>query len=196
MKSRSHIARSAMLGVHAVCVAALLAPVSSSADGGTLVWARYDDIDSLDPHRATSTLSMQVWDQIYETLLSFDEAGNVQPHIAKSWSVSDDGLEYTLSLQDGVTCHDGTPFDGNDVKFTIDRAFNPDTASLTKTAWGPIESVSVPDPLTVKVRMSSRFGAFIPFLADSFSSIVCDSDANMGDDFGSSVAVGAGPSSW
>ncbi len=193
MKSRPHIVRCAALGVHAVCAAALLAPVSSSADGGTLVWARYDDIDSLDPHRATSTLSMQVWDQIYETLLSFDEAGNVQPHIAKSWSVSDDGLEYTLSLQDGVTCHDGTPFDGNDVKFTIDRAFNPDTASLTKTAWGPIESVSVPDPLTVKVKMSSRFGAFIPFLADSFSSIVCDSDANMGDDFGSSVAVGAGP---
>ena len=193
MKSIPHIARCAALGVHAVCAAALLAPVSSSADGGTLVWARYDDIDSLDPHRATSTLSMQVWDQIYETLLSFDEAGNVQPHIAKSWSVSDDGLEYTLALQDGVTCHDGTPFDGNDVKFTIDRAFNPDTASLTKTAWGPIESVSVPDPLTVKVKMSSRFGAFIPFLADSFSSIVCDADANMGDDFGSSVAVGAGP---
>ena len=85
---------------------------------------------------------MQVWDQIYETLLSLDEDGNVQPHIAKSWSVSDDGLEYTLSLQDGVTCHDGSPFDANDVKFTIDRAFNPETASLTKTAWGPIESVS------------------------------------------------------
>ena len=107
MKSESSLARCVTLGVHTVCAAALLAPIASSADGGTLVWARYDDIDSLDPHRATSTLSMQVWDQIYETLLSFDEAGNVQPHIAKSWSVSDDGLEYTLSLQEGVTCHDG-----------------------------------------------------------------------------------------
>ena len=91
--------RCATFAVNAICVAALLAPMPSSADGGTLVWARYDDIDSLDPHRATSTLSMQVWDQIYETLLSFDEEGNVGPHIAKSWSVSEDGLEYTLALQ-------------------------------------------------------------------------------------------------
>ena len=143
--------RCATFAVNAICVAALLAPMPSSADGGTLVWARYDDIDSLDPHRATSTLSMQVWDQIYETLLSFDEEGNVGPHIAKSWSVSEDGLEYTLALQSGVTCHDGTPFDGNDVKFTIDRAFDAEKPSLTKTAWGPVESVSVPDPLTVKV---------------------------------------------
>ncbi len=41
--------------------------------------------------------------------------------------------------------------------------------------------------------MASRFGAFIPFLADSFSSIVCDSDANKSEDFGTSVAIGAGP---
>ena len=93
MNRRTSLARRAGLGVNAFCAAALLAPAVSFADGGTLVWARYDDIDSLDPHRATSTLSMQVWDQIYETLLSFDEAGNVQPHVAKSWSVSDDGLE-------------------------------------------------------------------------------------------------------
>jgi peptide/nickel transport system substrate-binding protein len=165
---------------------------SASVGASELVWARYGDIDSLDPHRATSTLSMQVWDQIYDTLLAFDEDGNPQPHFAKAWTVSDDGLEYTFELQDGVVCHDGTPFDANDVKFTIDRAFG-QNPSLTKTSWGPIESAEVVDPLTVKVTMSSPFGAFIPFLADSFSSIVCDSEANQGDAFGSSVAIGAGP---
>ena len=170
-------------------------PLAAQAEGGkgTLVWARYGDADSMDPHRATSTLSMQVWDQVYETLLSFDKAGRPQAHVAKSWSVSDDGLEYTLKLEDGIKCHDGTAFDANDVKFTIDRAFDPAKPSMTKTAWGPIESVTVADPLTVKIKMSSRFGAFIPFLADSFSSIVCDSNAAAGADFGTSVAIGAGP---
>jgi peptide/nickel transport system substrate-binding protein len=177
--------------VAATCIGAAWSG-ATAAGASELVWARYGDIDSLDPHRATSTLSMQVWDQIYDTMLAFDENGAPQPHFAKSWEVSDDGLEYTFQLEDGVLCHDGTPFDANDVRFTVDRAFG-ENPSLTKTSWGPIESVEVVDPLTVKFTLESRFGAFIPFLADSFSSIVCDSEANRSDAFGSEVAIGAGP---
>ncbi|MCB1970235.1 MAG: ABC transporter substrate-binding protein [Geminicoccaceae bacterium] len=165
--------------------------MASTAMAQEVNWARYGDIDSLDPHRATSTLSMQVWDQIYETLLAFDMDGNPQPHIAKSWEISDDGLEYTFALQDGVLCHDGTPFDANDVKFTVDRAFDEGNPSLTKTSWGPVSSVEVIDDLTVKFTFESRFGPFLPFLADSFSSMVCDS--NDPATFGSSTGIGAGP---
>jgi len=162
-----------------------------TAQASELVWARYGDIDSLDPHRATSTLSMQVWDQIYDTLLAFDETGKPRANLAKSWEVSDDGLSHTLALEEGVVCHDGTPFNADDVKFTIDRAFDSAKPSLTKTSWGPIEAVEVIDPLTVKVSMASRFGAFLPFLADSFSSMICDS--NTADSFGSATAIGTGP---
>lgn len=168
-----------------------VAATAPAAQAQELVWARYGDIDSLDPHRATSTLSMQVWDQIYDTMLAFGPEGDVRPHFAKSWTVSDDGLEYTFELEDGVVCHDGTPFDANDVKFTVDRAFG-DNPSLTQTAWGPVSGVEVVDPLTVKFTFEQRFGAFLPFLADSFSSIVCDSNAGV-DTFGSSTAIGAGP---
>jgi peptide/nickel transport system substrate-binding protein len=170
---------------------------SGPALANELVWARYGDIDSLDPHRATSTLSMQVWDQIYDTLLAFDDEGVAQPNLAKSWEVSDDGLSYTFALQEGVKCHDGTDFGAKDVKFTIDRAFG-DNPSLTQTSWGPITSVEVVDDLTVKVNLESTFGAFLPFLADSFSSMVC---ASNGDDpeFGSATGIGTGPfklASW
>jgi len=185
MPNSRPLARCAMLAA-AGSLAAM--PVAASE----LVWARYGDADSLDPHRATSTLSMQVWDQIYDTMLAFDEEGKPQAHFAKAWTVSEDGLEYVFELQDGVVCHDGTPFDANDVKFTVDRAFG-ENPSLTKTSWGPIESAEVVDPLTVKITMSTPFGAFLPFLADSFSSIVCDSEANQSAEFGSSTAVGAGP---
>ncbi|WP_238365375.1 ABC transporter substrate-binding protein [Mesobacterium pallidum] len=172
---------------------ALVAATLASGHGVAaqeLVWARYGDADSLDPHRATSTLSMQVWDQIYDTLLAFDMEGTPGPNMATSWEVSEDGLEYTFALADGILCHDGTPFDANDVKFTIDRAFG-DNPSLTRTSWGPITGVEVLDPLSVKVTMSSKFGAFLPFLADSFSSMVCDT--NTADTFGSSTAIGTGP---
>ena len=156
-----------------------------------LVWARYGDIDSLDPHRATSTLSMQVWDQIYDTLLAFDENGVARPNLAESWEVSEDGLSYTFTLQEGVVCHDGTPFTADDVKFTIDRAFG-DNPSLTRTSWGPITDVTVVDDLTVTVTLESTFGAFLPFLADSFSSMICDSNADL-DDYGTGSAIGTGP---
>ncbi|WP_050768485.1 ABC transporter substrate-binding protein [Salipiger bermudensis] len=163
---------------------------ATTASAQELVWARYGDIDSLDPHRATSTLSMQVWDQIYDTLLAFDMEGNPGPNMAASWEASEDGLEYTFTLNEGIMCHDGTPFDANDVKFTIDRAFG-DTPSLTKTSWGPITDVTVVDPLTFKVTLASKFGAFLPFLADSFSSMICDS--NTAETFGSTTAIGTGP---
>ncbi|MEQ8968336.1 MAG: ABC transporter substrate-binding protein [Azospirillaceae bacterium] len=171
-------------------LATALVLLAGAASAQEVVWARYGDIDSLDPHRATSTLSMQVWDQIYDTLLAFDEDGNAVPNLAKSWEISEDGLTYTFQLEDGIVCHDGTPFDAEDVKFTIDRAFG-ENPSLTKTAWGPITEVTVVDPLTVSVAMDSRFGAFLPFLADSFSSMVCDT--NDPATFGSETGIGTGP---
>ena len=178
-------------GPGALALTGFLTMAAGPALAGDVIWARYGDIDSLDPHRATSTLSMQVWDQIYDTLLAFDEDGAAVPNLAKSWEVSDDGLSYTFMLQDGVICHDGTPFGAEDVKFTVDRAFG-DNPSLTMTNWGPIETVEVIDDLTVRITLESTFGAFLPFLADSFSSMVCLSNDD-DPDFGSATAIGTGP---
>jgi peptide/nickel transport system substrate-binding protein len=180
----------AALSTAAIATAMLALPLAS-AQSQDLIWARYGDIDSLDPHRATSTLSMQVWDQIFDTLLAFDMDGTPGPNMAASYEESEDGLSYTFTLNEGILCHDGTPFNAEDVKFTIDRALADDTASLTKTAWGPIETVEVIDDLTFRVDLASRFGAFIPFLADSFSSMVCDT--NDPATFGSTTAIGTGP---
>lgn len=162
-------------------------------DGGTLVWARYGDADSLDPHKTTTTLSWQVFDQVYDTLLAFDDDGSVQPNLAKEWTVSDDGLEITFVLNEDIACHDGTPFDANDVKYTADRALSEDEPSVTKASWGSIETVDVIDSQTVKFTFQKPFGAFVPFMADPFASMICDSAEELGDEFGVSAAVGTGP---
>ncbi|MEO0801015.1 MAG: ABC transporter substrate-binding protein [Cyanobacteria bacterium J06642_2] len=167
--------------------------------GGNLVWARYGDADSLDPQRTTTTLSWQIFDQIYDTLLAFDDNGGVVANLAKEWTVSDDGLEATFVLNEGITCHDGTSFDANDVKYTAERALSDDNPSVTKGAWGPISSVEAVDDLTVKFTFEQPFGAFVTFMADPFSSQICDSAAELGDDFGVTAAVGTGPwkfASW
>ncbi|MCB1498714.1 MAG: ABC transporter substrate-binding protein [Bauldia sp.] len=161
-----------------------------AAQARDIVWARYGDIDTLDPHRATSTLSLQVWSLIYDTLLATDATGAPVPNLAKSWTSNDEGTEYTFLLQDGVKCHDGSPLDANDVKYTIDRAFDDANPSVTKASWGPITGVEVVDPLTVKLTLESPFVALVPFLADSFSSIICDTN---GEGFGTTAAIGSGP---
>jgi peptide/nickel transport system substrate-binding protein len=162
-------------------------------EGGSVVWARYGDADSLDPHRTTTTLSWQVFDQIYDTLLAFNDDGEVVGNLAKEWTVSDDGLEATFVLNDGIVCHDGTPFDANDVKYTAERAIDEENPSVTSGAWGPITAVDVVDDQTVKFTFEKPFGAFISFMADPFSSQICDSAEELGDDFGVSATVGTGP---
>jgi len=175
-------------------VLALAAFVGAAAPAAAkdIVWARYGDIDSLDPHRATSTLSLQVWSLIYDTLLATDAEGRPVPHLAKSWTSNAEGTEYIFTLQEGVTCHDGSPLDANDVKYTVDRAFDAANPSVTKASWGPITAAEVVDPLTVKLTLSSPFVALVPFLADSFSSIICDSTKGAAG-FGTSLATGSGP---
>src|SRR3954449_7561487 len=64
-------------------------------------------------HTAGAALEQVLLDNIYETLLTSDDAGNVGPGLA-TLDVSDDGLTYTLTLQDGVTFSDGKPLTSAD----------------------------------------------------------------------------------
>ena len=171
---------------------AVVLGIASPSMAGDIVWARDGDIDSLDPHRATSTLSRQVWYQIYDSLLEFDDSGAPVPNLAKSWTVSDDGTEIVFNLNEGITCHDGSAFNADDVFWTANRALGDENPSLTKASWGAVTSVDKMDDLTVKFSFAEPFGAFVPFMADQFTSMLCDSNADNAD-FGVASAIGTGP---
>jgi peptide/nickel transport system substrate-binding protein len=179
-------------GYKCLAISALAMALGSGAMAADIVWGRDGDIDSLDPHRATSTLSRQVWYQIYDSLLEFDDDGNVVPNLAESWEVSDDGTEITFMLHDDIVCHDGTPFNADDVVWTAERAIFSDNPSLTKASWGDVTAIDKVDDLTVTFTLGTPFGAFVPFLADQFTSMLCDSNADA-DNFGTGTAVGTGP---
>lgn len=157
-----------------------------------IVWARYGDIDTLDPHRSTSTLSMQIWNQIYEPLLARDADGNIGPNLAKAYAVSDDGLKVTFTLQDNILCHDGSVFDANDVLYTYNRAFSKELPSNTMSAWGPISGATALNDKQVQFEFSEPFSAFVPFMADPFASMICASNEDNIKSFGSSTAIGTG----
>ncbi len=116
----------------------------------------------LDPTSAAAgAIDGVVYSNVFEGLTRFASDGSIVPGLAKSWDISDDGLTYTFHLVKGVKFHDGTTFDAEDVKFSLDRARAEDSANAQKALFKGIASVDVVDPMTVKVTLSNQNGAFL-----------------------------------
>lgn len=89
---------------------------------------------------------------VYEGLVRIDTEGEIQPLLAESWEVSDDGLEYTFQLQEGVTYHDGAEFTAENVKFSLERL--DEWAANTPELLSAIDSVEIIDDHEVTVVLS------------------------------------------
>ncbi|MEX0836487.1 MAG: ABC transporter substrate-binding protein, partial [Nitriliruptor sp.] len=96
------------------------APVSD-AEGGTLVAAIGGEPDQLDPHATTSAFTFTVIENVYDTLVQPNDDLEMEPALATEWETSDDGLTWTFELREGVTFHDGTEFDADDVVASLER---------------------------------------------------------------------------
>jgi peptide/nickel transport system substrate-binding protein len=118
---------------------------------------------NLDPTAgAAAAIDEVVYANVFEGLTRFAPDGAIVPALAESWEVSDDGLTWTFKLHDGVTFHDGTTFDAEDVKFSLDRARADDSANAQKALFAGISEVTVVEPLTVELTLSTPNGN-LPF---------------------------------
>jgi len=116
----------------------------------------------LDPTAgAAAAIDEIVYANVFEGLTRIDRNGAVKPALAESWSVSDDGKIYTFKLHTGIKFHDGTDFDANDVKFSLDRARGEKSTNAQKGLFKAITSVDVVDAATVKITLSSPAGNFL-----------------------------------
>lgn len=86
-----------------------------------LVVAMQADVTHLDPHVSGNGVSNTVTNAMYESLVTFDQDVNIIPMLAKSWTVSDDGKSYTFVLNEGITFHDGEPFNAEAVVANWER---------------------------------------------------------------------------
>lgn len=120
----------------------------------------------LDPTVAAPAIIRELtWGNLFEGLVTLDRDGHLQPLLAKSWTLSADGLTYTFKLQPGVTFHNGTPFDASVVKFSLDRARSPQSTNAQKQFFEPVDSIETPDPLTAVIRLKHPAGLFLYWLA-------------------------------
>ena len=116
----------------------------------------------MDPTSAAAgAIDSVLYSNVFEGLTRFGPDGSVNPGLAKSWDISEDGLTYTFHLNEGVMFHDGSTMDAEDVKFSLDRARAEDSANAQKALFGSIASVDVVDPATVKVMLSEPNGSFL-----------------------------------
>ncbi|MEM6634846.1 MAG: ABC transporter substrate-binding protein [Pseudomonadota bacterium] len=145
---------------------------------------------NLDPTGgAAAAIDEVVYANLFEGLTRYREDGSIAPALAESWTISEDGTEYTFVLEDGVTFHDGSEMTADDVKFSLDRARAEDSTNAQKALFAGIEEVAVVDDLTVKITLSGPNGGFLTNLAWGDAVILAPETV----DQAATAPVGTGP---
>ena len=134
-------------------------PYSGATD---LTLAMQLEPPTLDPTSAAAqAIDSVVYSNIFEGLTRFMGDGSIVPGLAESWDISGDGTVYTFRLHDGVSFHDGTTMNAEDVKFSLDRARAEDSTNAQKALFAGITDVTVVDPQTVQVTLDGPNGNFL-----------------------------------
>ncbi len=175
---------------------ATMAPDMSGepVSGGKLV-VGYSEPPTMDPRVSGATIAWRLFYNLFDTLVVQEaETGEVVPGLASSWEISPDGLLFTFNLREGVTFHDGTPFNAEAVKFTYDSILEPELKSLTAIGYlGPYESAVAVDDQTVEINFSEPYAPFLNNLSHSVLAPVSPAAVEKyGADFGFNP-VGTGP---
>src|SRR5262245_48401282 len=168
---------------------------------GTLVVGLVAEPVNLDPPQVTDLNSNRVSRRIAETLVAFaEESTQIVPGLAESWTISKDGLSYTFKLRRGITFHDGTPFNAQAVKFSIERQFNPEHPAnklgkypFAAYFFGNVQAVEVMDDSTVRFILKEPRASFLAILTAGAASVVSPTAAlKWGQDYAANP-VGTGP---
>jgi peptide/nickel transport system substrate-binding protein len=154
---------------------------SGPKHGDTLRVAIGIDPDTLDPAAQTTTTASQIVDMMAETLVTIDAKGQLKPLLATKWDPSSDGLSWNFTLRSGVKFSDGTPFNAQAVKFSIDRLLSPTTFKAQPGILGGkggIQKVDVVDDTHVKFTLGSKLAPFVSALTQTNSAIISPASVN------------------
>jgi peptide/nickel transport system substrate-binding protein len=158
------------------------------AAGQTLTTAIGANPPTLDPQLTFNGFSFHVTNQVFETLVRVTPEGDVVPGLATDWSYPD-RTTLRLVLRDGVTFHDGSPFDADAVVASLGRILDPATAAPGRFVLSAIQEVRAVDATTVEIVTDPPFAPLLSHLAHPVAAIV---PAALADTLGREP-VGTGP---
>lgn len=166
----------------------------ASAPAGTkdsLTVAIQSDPSGLDPHMVTDRAAGIAIENLYNTLFTYtDKYGEAVPSLAKSYEVSEDGLTYTLQLQEDVLFHSGNPMTSEDVKYSLERIKD---SGARASQVEKISSIETPDENTVVIQLESEYAPFLTYLANPLNAIVEKAVAEENDGNLTNADAGTGP---
>ncbi|MHB2168550.1 ABC transporter substrate-binding protein [Alsobacter sp. R-9] len=151
-----------------------------------LVVASNQDVPNLDPHVATGYSASAFMRNLYDSLVRVEGSPvKVVPHLATSWTVSPDGMEYTFKLDPNAKFTDGSPVNAEAVVYSFQRL----TRLAKGNAWmvaGIVtpDSVTAVDAQTVKIKLAKPFQAFLQVLPWLWVVNPKEVEANKGSDDG------------
>ncbi|WP_420404711.1 ABC transporter substrate-binding protein [Nisaea sp.] len=159
-------------------VAALAASIALPVSGGKsyagtpsdtlVIAATIDDIVSLDPAEIFEFSGGDLAQNVYDTLVAFDPtnlSGGYVPGLAESWTISEDGTQYTFKMRPGVTFHSGNPVTAHDAAFSLQRAVILNkTPSFILTQFGFTaenvkEKIKAVDDMTLTIQTDKKYAA-------------------------------------
>ena len=162
--------------VAAVCAAIALGACSDDDEGSSDTSASGDTTlttplsfnpGSLDPDIFYGNEGLLVTTSCYDGLLRYvNNSTDIEPALAESYDVSDDGLTWTFQLREGVKFADGTPFDAEAARFSIERRREVNAGPAYMVA--PIVKTSAPDPLTLVIELKTPINPFDAWLASPY----------------------------
>ena len=176
---------------------AMLLTAGCGADPGaavsdTFTYALNSEPSCLDPQISPADATALITRGVVDSLVAQDASGDVKPWLATAWRISADLKTYTFTLRDGVTFHDGTPFDAAAVKANFDRIVAPDTKSqYASTLIGPYTGSTVHDPHTVEIHLGQPFQPFLQAVSTPFLGMESPKSFTGGASCGQ--VVGSGP---
>jgi ABC-type transport system substrate-binding protein len=165
--------------------------------GGNLIMALgAQDPPSLDPALVSDVTSAFVTNQLFSGLVRLDENLDVQPALAQSWDISDDGRTYTFRLRSGARFAEGRPITSEDVRYSLERATDPalgrvlpaatylnDIEGVTEKLRGEADEISglrIVDDATVEITLVGPRSYFLSKLTHPSAFVVDRFDVEAG----------------
>ncbi len=145
------------------------------------------DVTSLDPALAGSFENNWALAQLFNGLVEMDTALEVKPCIAKSWNITDDGLQYTFHLRTDIVFHDNPQFPGgkgrkvnaSDFVFSFNRLFDKSISNASTLVDGidhefgsEVPAIKAEDDSTLSIRLKKPFKPFLGILTMKYFSVV------------------------
>ena len=160
-----------------------------SEESGSIVVGIQQDIDSLDPHKATAAGTKEILFNIFEGLVKPDENGGLICAVASDYSISEDGLVYTFTLRENVKFHNGKVVTAEDVKYSLERVSGLLDGTPLISTMSTITAVDILDEKTVQVTVGNANTELI------YSFVAAIIPADSGEEE-AAVPIGTGPFSY